>query len=175
MDAKDFRSSQERTIGRSVDYAGIFAHANAEKNVGFFSSNFFRIFESSSKRAKFISRFFRSDVLANFTVGMLDSYVLLRRNPFQVVGVVVSFVVIPVMNMMGMQRFFKPAKSNHPMDQATTSNIQVSIWTKIWREWNEFPQNIPAPRNGIQRTEESVLHPFYRYAQRGVSFEFSHG
>ena len=140
----------------------------SQKNLAFSFPRFRRIFSLSPEFANGFTRGFGPIGFATTTF-MTFSQMFFVAYPLKIIGSIVRFIFIFVMDTMSMIGFFKPTKGNHPMVKDGTA-IKISFFAKFRAIGLKLFKNFPATRNSIQMAEESIFDSVYRCAQHVVPF-----
>ena len=171
MDAKSFSRDRKGRILDAKDFALSSPEMNrsySQKNLAFSFPCFGGIFSSRPEFAESITRRFGPIGFATTTF-MTFSQMFFVAYPFKIIGSIVRFIFIFVMDTMSMIGFFKPTKGNHPMVKDGTA-IKISFFAKFRAIGLKLFKNFPTTRNGIEMAEESIFDSVYRCAQHVVPF-----
>lgn len=166
VNTQSLRCTEKRSVLDAINFTGALAHAHAAQDVSLLQSHVLRVFRSKSEQAQleFVRR--RYYVPAS-GIRVPFYHVLLRRNPFQIIGMVVRFITIAVMNEIRALRFLKPADRHDAMKQPQFSGFKISILAKPRVAWRQLSQNFPGPRYCVKVVEESVFNFVNNYALQG--------
>lgn len=167
MDAKYFRGSEERSVKHSVDDTGALAHGYSPEYCRFFTPDLFGIPPSQSRFSDFQTRCLRQDMPSN-NVGVSFSHVLFRRHPFKVIGSVVGFIAVLVMNKICVFRLWKPTDSHDAVDKTDAAHLKVAVFPALWRYWQKFAEDLSLSGNGVQMIEKSVFNVINKRASHKI-------
>jgi hypothetical protein len=119
--------------------------------------------------ANFFPCFWRTDVLSvlNKHVAMPFLQMLSLRKTFKVVGAVVGFVTVNVMDLFAWLKIFKPT-CRHNAVHKPTSKPQVPLRMDGWGARLHLSDDFSTARNGVKMVKKSVLDFFYRDANHVV-------
>ena len=119
--------------------------------------------------ANLLPRFRATDVFSvlNKHVAMPFLQMLSLRKAFKVVGAVVGFVTVNVVNLFARIEILKPTGS-HKAVHKPTSKPQVPLRMDGWGTRLQLSDNFPTARNGVKMVKKSVLDFFYRDANHVV-------
>jgi hypothetical protein len=166
VNSQSLRCTEKRSVLNAVNLTGALAYANASQDRGLLQSHALRVFGSKSEQAQLKSMRRRYHVPAS-SIRVPFSHVFLRRHPFQVIGMVVRFVAIAVMNEIRVFWLLKPAERNDTVKQPQFPYLKVSILAKSGAARRQLSQNFPGPRYRVKVVEESVFHFVNNYALQG--------
>ena len=118
------------------------------------------VFESSPEFPDLVYGFLRPFIFANNAV-MAVAYMFFRRNPFKVIGAVIGFVMVLVMDKLGVVGVVNPTESDDSVHESHPAERPVSIAAPCGRVWSQISKNFPATRNGVEVVEESIFDSVY--------------
>jgi len=127
---------------------------------GFFSRSLCGVFAPSTPHTKFFASFFCSDIPSVNPV-MSISKVFFWGKPFKVIGMVVGFVAVNVVNVFCFIGVFHPARRYYTVHKPLSSNSQVSIPPLGRSVGLVLSKNFPAARNSKDMVENSILDTVY--------------
>jgi len=119
--------------------------------------------------ANLFPRFWSTDVFSvlNKHVAMPFLQMLSLRKAFKVVGAVVGFIPVNVMDLFAWLKIFKPT-SCHNAVHKPTSKPQVPLRMDGWGARLHLSDDFSTARNGVKMVKKSVLDFFYRDANHVV-------
>jgi hypothetical protein len=119
--------------------------------------------------ANLLPRFRATDVFSvlNKHVAMPFLQMLSLRKAFKVVGAVVGFVAVNVVDLFAWRKILKPT-CRHNAVHEPTPKPQVPPRMDSWGTRLHLSDNFPATRNRVKMVKESVFGSFYRNANHVV-------
>jgi hypothetical protein len=119
--------------------------------------------------ANLLPRFRATDVAAIFLekVAMSFLQMLSLRKTFKVVGAVVGFVAVNVVDLFAWRKIVKPT-CRHNAVHKPTPKPQVPLRMDSWGTRLHLSDNFPTTRDCVKMVKESVLGSFYRDANHVV-------
>jgi hypothetical protein len=124
---------------------------------------------SGAVQANLLPRFRATDVLSvlNQHVVMPFLQMLFLRKTFKVVGAVVCFVTVNVVNLFARIKILKPTGSHNAVHKPRPET-QVPLLVNGLGAREQLSDNFSAARNGVKMVKESVFGSFYRDANHVV-------
>jgi hypothetical protein len=124
---------------------------------------------SGAVKANLLPCFRATDVLAELyqKLAMPFSQMFALRKAFKVVGAVVGFVTVNVVDLFVWLEIFKPT-CRHNSVHKPAPKPQVPLRMNSWGTRLHLSDNFSAARNGVKMVKESVLGSFYRNADHDV-------
>jgi hypothetical protein len=166
VNTQSLRCTEKRSVLDAINFTGALAHANATQDVSLPQSHILWVFSSKSEQAQLQSMRRRYYVPAS-GIRVPFSHVLLGCDPLKIVGVIVRFITVTVMNEIRAFRFFKPADSDGSVKQSQLPHFQIAIASEPRQAWRQLSQNFPGPRYCVKVVEESVFNFVNNYALQG--------
>jgi len=142
-------------IGDTLELTGSF-RAIESKASGFFSAGFFAVFASRPEIPKFLPNFLGALVMSTYSFVAICN-MFFRRNPFQVIGSVVRFIAVDVMDKISLFGIGKPTHSNYAVHKSLSAKRQISIASFGWRVWGQLSKNFPTARNSKKVVNKSIF------------------
>jgi hypothetical protein len=120
--------------------------------------------------ANLLPRFWRTDVAAKFLkqVAMSFLQMLSLRKAFKVVGAVVGFVTVNVMDLFTWLKIFKPTSCHNAVHKPLPSETQIPVIVVCRGIRLQLSDSFSTARNGVKMVKKSVLDFFYRNANHVV-------
>ena len=135
-------------------FAGRFRRIDSE-TFGFFQPSCFAVFPASPVFTKLSTRFDSACVIP--TMNMLFSHVFFWRKPFKVIGMVVGFIAVLVMNMRTIFGIWNPANCNDSMHKSLSPNTQVIVIPLGGKVRTQLSKNFPAARDCVEMVKKSIF------------------
>ena len=119
--------------------------------------------------ANLLPRFRATDVAAKFLkqVAMSFLQMFFLRKAFKVVGAVVGFVAVNVVDLFAWRKILKPT-CRHNAVHKPTPKPQISSRMGSWGTRLQLSDNFSTTRDCVKMVKESVLGSFYRDANHVV-------
>ena len=119
--------------------------------------------------ANLFPRFWSTDIATKFLkqVAMSFPQMFCLRKTFKVVGAVVGFVTVNVMDLFAWLKIFKPT-CRHNAVHKPTSKPQVPLRMDGWGARLHLSDDFSTTRNGVKMVKKSVFDFFYRDANHVV-------
>src|SRR3990167_314357 len=93
MNACSLGRGKKGSVKYPVNFACVFANADAAQDIGLFQSDFYIVFSSKPSQAHFKARDFRYYMPSN-NIGMSFPHVLFGSDPFKIICVVINLVSV---------------------------------------------------------------------------------
>lgn len=137
--------------------------ADFSKDGGFFSPRSFAVGRPQAKKSHLFSGFLGSEVV---TVQPMMAFrkVFFCGHALKVIGTVVRFVAVDVVNVLFGVKPIKPASRHNAVHKSPPAKAQVTKIVLGWLVRLHSSKNFPAARNSVKMVKHTVFNAVHRKA-----------
>ena len=142
------------------------------KDCSFFAAGFFAVNRACAKLTYLLPSSFCSGVSANLAryVMMPFAKVFFGSNAFKIVGSVVSFITVNVVDLFKGGKVLQPTSRNNSVHKTLSAQHKVSLCVVMGSVGVQISKNFSATRDGVKMVKHTVLNTVHRKANHVVPF-----